>query len=154
MSLPDTLALEHLADLHVELEPPLLVPDRRGTRAVFVARGGTLHGPRLRGELLPGGGEWLLLDEAGVGHVDVRVVLRLDDGTLVAMEVAGVVDLGDEGRTRYGRGERIAWDEAYVRTTPRFCAPPGAHAWLNATVVVGVNELEQGSIDYRLFAVR
>ena len=43
----------------------------RGTRRFFPAIGGSFEGPRLRGEVLPDGGDWLLTRPDGVLEQDV-----------------------------------------------------------------------------------
>lgn len=51
--------LEHLFDMHVDLEPPQMVGQTpAGMRQVFIVRGGTFDGPRASGDLLAGGGDW------------------------------------------------------------------------------------------------
>jgi hypothetical protein len=47
----------------------------RGTRRYYPAIGGSFEGPRLRGEVLPDGGDWLLTRPDGVLEQDVRITL-------------------------------------------------------------------------------
>ncbi len=47
--------------LSAELEAPLVIPDAPlGTRRILHAKSGSFSGPGLQGEVLPGGGDWVL----------------------------------------------------------------------------------------------
>jgi len=74
------LPVEHLLDLSVDLEPARAITTAVGGRMIFIAKGGTFEGPRLSGEILPGGGDFLLVGSDRVGRVDVHATLRTDDG--------------------------------------------------------------------------
>jgi hypothetical protein len=148
------LPVEHLFDMRVELEPAQLIATPAGLRATFVVRSGTLAGPRLRGEVVPGGGDWVRIGSDGVVHIDVRATLLLDDGTLIHLQNTGRVVLDDEQPARWANGQRVSASDAYARTCPRFETDPGGpHAWLNEAVCIAVNELAAGGIDYRVFRV-
>ena len=61
-----------------------------GTRATAPIAGGHFEGPRLRGKVLPGGGDWTLLRGDGVLELDLRVTLETDDGALIHMTSFGL----------------------------------------------------------------
>jgi hypothetical protein len=80
----------HLFDIAVDLDPrrdfgngPL------GRRVLFGAAGGSFEGSRLRGEVLPGGGDWTLFRADGTMTLDVRLILKTDDGALLHMTYSG-----------------------------------------------------------------
>ena len=54
-----------------------------GTRVTPPIASGHFEGPRLRGKVLPGGGDWTLLRGDGVLELDLRITLTTDDGALV-----------------------------------------------------------------------
>jgi hypothetical protein len=153
-SMPDTVEVEHLFDMHVDLAPVQIIPSPGGNRMIFVAEGGRVEGERLSGEILPGGGDWLLVGTDRVGRIDVRATIRTDDGELIYMTNTGVIALGDENLARFAEGEDIAWDEGYVRSVPLFETAADAYIWLNTTVTVAINELGPGYVNYRIFSVR
>src|ERR1700747_1376683 len=62
----------------------------RGTRRFYPAIGGSFEGPRLCGEVLPDGGDWLLLRPDGVLEQDVRITLKTDDGAFIYVRYAGM----------------------------------------------------------------
>jgi Protein of unknown function (DUF3237) len=148
------LPVEHLLDLRVDLEPARPIATPTGALMVFVARGGTFVGPRLRGELLPGGGDWLRVGTDRIGRVDVRATLRTDDGVLIDYRARGVIKIPDDGLQRLQAGARLPFDETYVRTTPKLETADERYAWLNELVLVGYNELSPDHVDYRIYALR
>ena len=64
MPLVDALPVEHLFDMHVNLQPAQPIATPVGTRMTFITTGGVIDGPKLQGEVLPGGGDWLLVGSA------------------------------------------------------------------------------------------
>lgn len=149
----DKLPVEYLFDMGVDLEPPQVLPTPRGNRMTFIVRRGVIEGPQLRGELLPGGGDWVVFGTDGVGRLDVRATIETHDGALIHLTVHGVVDMPPEAIARYGDGERIGWDEMYTRSTLLFETGDERYAWLNRVVTVGVNELTSEHVDYRVYKV-
>ena len=147
----DELAVEHLLDMGVELEPAQLIPTATGTIMNFVAIGGRFEGPRLRGEVLSGGGDALVVGSDQIGRVDVRATLRTDDGVLIHYTAGGVIRIPPDGLERLAAGERLPFEETYVRTTPRLESSDERYAWLAKHVLVGLNELSKDHIDYRIY---
>ena len=152
-SMPRGIEAEPLFDMHVDLAPAQAITSPGGTRMVFIAERGVFRGERLAGEVLPGGGDWLLVGTDRVGRIDARATLRTDDGALIGFTNTGVIDLGEEGLEIYGRGEDVPWDKAYIRSTPLFETGDERYAWLNRTVSVAINELGPRHVNYRIFAV-
>jgi len=77
-----------LMTVRIAAAPPQklgMVP--HGTRTVVPVTGGDFEGPRLRGLVLPGGGDWLLLRSDGVLELDLRITLETDDGALITVGV-------------------------------------------------------------------
>lgn len=150
----DALPAEHLFDMHVDLAPAQVISTAAGSRMTFITTGGVIDGPRLRGEILPGGGDWLLVGSDGIGRVDVRATLRTHDGALIHYETRGVIKIPADGLDRLAAGQALPFAETYVRTTPRFETADERYAWLSEVVAVGYNVLSPNHIDYRIFRVR
>jgi Protein of unknown function (DUF3237) len=153
LPLVTALPVEHLFDMHVDLEPAQAIPTPVGTRLTFITAGGVIEGPKLRGELLPGGGDWLMVGSDGTGRVDVRATLRTHDGVLIHYESRGVIKLPADGMQRLAAGEVLPFAETYVRTTPKFETADERYAWLSEVVAVGYNILSPNHIDYRIYRV-
>jgi len=147
------LPVEHLFDMTVELEPAQLVETAIGNRMTFIAKGGRVEGPKIKGELLPGGGDWLLVGEDLVGRADIRATIRTDDDALIHYTGLGIIKIPPEGLERLANGERISFEESYVRTTPRFETADERYSWLSEIVAVSHNELVANKSDYRIYRV-
>lgn len=143
------LETEFLFELRAELDAGQPVGGGpNGDRRIVYVTGGSFEGPHLRGEVLPGGGDWLLRRPDGVSVLDVRITLRTDDEALIYMTYRGLM----HGLpTHPGESET---EERYFRTTPSFETAAEQYAWLNRIVAVGVGEGRQGGVGYRVYAVR
>ncbi len=100
----------------------------RGTRVTYPITGGSFEGDRLRGKVLPGGGDWTLLRGDGVLELDLRITLASDDGALIYMTFEGIRDDGAPGAP-------------YFRTLPHFETAEPKYAFLNRLLAVGTGEI-------------
>ena len=139
--------------IELDLADPLVLFTHLGTRSHVAVTSGRFEGARLSGTVLPGGGDWLLIDAAGIWHIDVRVVLRIHDGPLVTSTYRGRVRMPEGGLERALAGDTIAADEMYFRTAPTFETEPGDYDWLNSVQAIAVGALGPGSVTYDVFEV-
>ena len=93
----------------------------------------------------------MLVGSDQIGRVDVRATMRTHDGALIHYETRGVIKVPADGLDRLAAGEVLAFDETYVRTTPRFETADERYMWLNEVVAVGYNVLSPDHIDYRVY---
>lgn len=146
------LAVEHLTDLTIHWQDPLQIQTPLGLRLTYFFNGGTLNGI-LAGELLPGGGDWVIVDANGHSRLEVMAAIRTHDGALIHFGLRGIVTLPPDGVARLERGETIAWDEAYMRTTPTFETSDPRYVSLSSQIFIGVNELSPGTFCHRIYRV-
>jgi hypothetical protein len=127
-----------------------------GRRILFVSAGGTFEGPELRGDVLPGGGDWALFRADGAMLLDVRLSLRTHDGALIHMTYGGrwttPLELRPEMADAATR-HRIDPSRYYFRTNPLFETGAKPYAWLNDIVCVGIGYLIEGGIAYKVSRV-
>ncbi len=107
-----------------------------GTRAAAQIASGHFEGPRLRGRVLPGGGDWTLLRGDGVLELDLRVTLETDDGALIHLASFGLRHGPPEVIAALARGESVDPATYYFRTTPRFETAHPKYAFLNRLLAV------------------
>ncbi len=146
-----------LLDIAVDLEPQLdFGSGPLGRRVLFGAAGGSFEGPKLRGEVLPGGGDWALFRLDGTMTVDVRLTLRTHDDALVHMTYGGRWVTPAELRTEMAdptKRYRIDPARYYFRTNPLFETGAEEYAYLNDVVCIGSGYLIEGGIAYRVSEV-
>jgi Protein of unknown function (DUF3237) len=121
-----------------------------GTRSFVPVTGGDFDGPRLRGKVLPGGGDWLLLRSDGVLELDLRITLETDDHALIAMTFQGLRHGPSDVIAALGRGEAVDPARYYFRTLPRFETSAEAYAFLNRIVAVGSGEARPDGAVHRI----
>lgn len=56
---------------------------KRGVRRVIPITGGTFSGPKIKGEVLPGGEDWQLIRPDGDTELYARYLLKTDDGHVI-----------------------------------------------------------------------
>ncbi len=126
-----------LMTLHVVVPPPQrlgAVP--HGTRVIALITSGTFEGPRLRGRVLPGGGDWTLLRSDAVLELDLRITLETDDGALISMTSFGLRHGRPEVLAALARGESVDPSSYYFRTTPRFETSAPQYEFLNRLIAI------------------
>jgi len=126
-----------LMRLQVVVSPPQklgMVP--RGIRTIVPIAGGDFEGPRLRGVVLPGGGDWLLLRSDEVLELDLRITLETDDGALIYMTSFGLRHGPPEVLAALARGESVNPSTYYFRTAPRFETSAPQYAFLNRVIAI------------------
>jgi uncharacterized protein DUF3237 len=121
-----------------------------GTRVTAPMASGQFEGPRLRGKLLPGGGDWTLLRADGVLELDLRVTLETDDGALIHMASFGLRHGPPEVMAALTRGENVDPSLYYFRTTPRFETGHPKYAFLNRLLAVSNGERHAAGPTYMI----
>ena len=123
-------------------------------RRVGVVPAGVFAGERLRGEVLDGGADWQSVAADGIVGLDVRLVLKTDDGALIGMTYQGRRHGAPEVMARLTRGEAVDPADYYFRIHGSFeAAADGPYAWLNGVIAVGIgHRLPEGPV-YSVFEV-
>ena len=148
------LKSELLCELSVDLEEPQdMGATPHGVRRIYRVKGGTFAGPKLKGEVLPGGGDWLLLRPDGAGELDVRATMRTDDGHLIYTYYRGILAASPEVGQRILQGETLDPSQYYFRTAPCFETASEKYGWLNRIVAVGIGKLAPNWVGYTVYAI-
>jgi hypothetical protein len=142
--------LVHEFDYYATLKPPVVF----GTRLFLEVGEGKVTGDRLRGTVLPGGGDWLVIGADGWGQVDVRGQLATDDGAFVYTHYTGLLELNETVMTATMAGAATDWGDQYFRTTPRFETGDARYSWLTTSLFVAEGHLlAGGGVEYRVSRV-
>ncbi|HEV3191284.1 MAG TPA: DUF3237 domain-containing protein [Polyangiaceae bacterium] len=111
-----------------------------GTRVTVPIADGHFEGPRLRGRVRPGGGDWTLLRGDGVLELDLRVTLETDDGAFIHMTSFGLRHGPADVIAALARGESVDPSAYYFRTTPRFETAHPKYEFLNRLLAVAAGD--------------
>jgi hypothetical protein len=145
--------LEQLYDMHVDLEAPQVIGQTpMGMRQVFIVKGGTFEGPKLKGTILPGGGDWATIRPDGALQLDVRATVRTDDGAMIYAYYSGYIHPVATAM-RAAAGEDVLLGEYYFYTAPVFQTGAPQYDWLNRTVAIGRGKVVRSGVEYRVWAV-
>lgn len=135
----DSLRSEFLLDFTLEAQRPTTVGFPGGERSIVTVTGGAFQGPRLKGTISPGGGDWIVQRSDGSRVLDVRIVMTTDDEQRIYVTWRGIAYTEN--------GTLIA------RIVPTFETGSAKYAWLNRVVSVGVYRPKAGAVAYRVFRI-
>jgi len=124
-----------------------------GERRNVPVTGGTFEGKRLRGTIMPGGSDWIVVRADGVWQLDVRLPLQTDDGALINMTYKGFRHGPAAILERLNRGETVDPSEYYFRTVPFFETAAAIYAWLNRIVSVATGHRTASGPTYQVYEV-
>lgn len=96
--------------------------------------GGTFDGPKLRGTIVPGGGDWQTIESDGTTAILARYTLRAEDGTMIGVVNPGIRRGPPEVLKRLAAGEAVDPSLYYFRTVPSFDVADGPHDWLRKSI--------------------
>ena len=120
-----------------------------GRRLIAVVTGGDFEGEGLNGRVLPGGGDWALIDdERDVLRLDARVTWETDDGAKIFVSYRGI--LKPLSLLRRSNADRSA---LYFRTMPVFETGDARYLWLNDIVCAAIGSVEPNAVRYQLYAI-
>ncbi len=150
--------LEYVMTYKALLEPPMLIDS--SLLIVNVVPGGWIKGPNINGSFVSPGADWLRVMPSGVLKLDVRAVMKTDDGELLYITYNGLLQHTEESFRKMNAGEVVkASDVAYFSTAPTIQTGSKKYDYLNRLQLINkFVELQfspNGSyIIYDVFAVK
>ena len=124
----DVPHIEFAFEERVTISPAVVLGETAfGHRQYIPITGGTVAGPKLKGQVLPGGWDFQLTYSASkCTQLSADYFLKAEDGTVIHVFNEGLFCPGAE--------------RSYFR--PRLEAPKGAHDWLTRATFVATLEIE------------
>jgi Protein of unknown function (DUF3237) len=133
--------------------PQLIGAGPAGDRRVMQVTDGTFEGARLRGTLMPGATDWIIARTDHVLALDVRMVLKTDDGALIGFQYRGMRHGPDDVIARLNRGEAVDPADYYFRMSGFFETGASQYVWLNRLIAVGTGDRKPDGPVYDVFEV-
>jgi hypothetical protein len=115
-------------------EPIVLGDTALGHRQFIPITGGKIAGPKLTGEVMPGGWDFQLWHANGCGSLSADYFLRADDGTIIHI-------LNES----FDCNPKKDGERSFFR--PRLEAPKGKYEWMTSSTFVATLELEMSPAD-------
>ena len=150
--------LKHLMHFSAVVADEIPVPRQPAGAKLSICyfQGGAFEGDRLRGRLLPGGGDWAVYRHDDCLDIDVRGVLQTEDGAVIYLRYDGMWStpkgvlqqvLQKDGHTRYTP------EDNYLRVFARFETADARYAWLNTMLALGVGARTPDGVAYEFYQV-
>jgi len=140
--------------MHLKVRPLVVVgATPGGNRRIGLIPGGSFEGQRLSGQVIDGGSDWQAVRTDGSTTLDVRLVLKTNDGAMIAMTYRGVRHGPTDVITRMERGETVDPASYYFRTNPMFETAAATYDWLNRILAVGIGHRQPDGPVYSVFEV-
>jgi len=140
--------------MHLKVRPLVVVgATPGGNRRIGLIPGGSFEGERLSGQVIDGGSDWQAVRTDGSTTLDVRLVLKTNDGVMIAMTYRGVRHGPTDVITRMERGETVDPASYYFRTNPMFETAAATYDWLNRILAVGIGHRQPDGPVYSVFEV-
>ena len=156
MSEHPTLRSAHLMTLSLQVDYAGLLNIGKtpaGRRRIAPVAGGVFEGARLRGEILPGGADWVMVRPDENFTIDVRLTLRTDDDALVYLAYQGLFKASPENQARLRRGEMLRPEDYMIRTVAKFESGAENYQWLNDVLAIGAGRQTQSGAVYEIFEI-
>lgn len=137
------LELVPLGTMTAMLRKPIVLRGTpAGDRHIFEVESGRIEGDRIQADLYgASAADWLLIGPDGTGTLDVRAMVRTDDGAFIYLSYGGRVDLSA------GQG-------APLYATPTFETADERYRWLNKIQAVGKGVMKGTTLRYELYELR
>jgi Protein of unknown function (DUF3237) len=140
--------------MRLNVRPMQIVGETPGVyRRIGVVPGGSFSGARLSGEVLEGGSDWQSVRSDGSTTLDVRLVLKTRDDTLIGMTYHGVRHGPADVIARLEKGEAVDPESYYFRIAPSFETASQPYVWLNKICAIGTGHRLAAGPVYSVFEV-
>ena len=124
-----------------------------GERRIIGIRGGTVHGQKFSGRVLPGGADWQIIRADGAADIQARYTVESDEGGRVLVDSVGLRHGPPEVIARLARGEAVDPKLYYFRTAMRFETSDPSLAWLNRIIALARGAREPRAVRLEVFEV-
>jgi hypothetical protein len=151
------LSSEVLFNLSIRTGERISIGDATyGNRIIAPVTGGEFDGPILKGTVLSGGGDWLLVRKNGCRVLDVRIVLETHDNSLIYTTYSGRwMSTSDKQNEVFARETSHLVDPShyYLRAVAQFEAGDERYAWMNDILAVCVGRRIEGGVQYTVYKI-
>ncbi|KAK1924564.1 hypothetical protein DB88DRAFT_539398 [Papiliotrema laurentii] len=124
-----------------------------GKRMNVIFKGGQFEGPRIRGTIRPGGGDWEIVEEDSTAYLDTRYNLETHDGATIYLQTRGVRKGPQDVLDKLGEDTTIRADQYCMRLNCFFETGDERYKWLNKLVVIASSARCGNQVVYDAYVV-
>lgn len=124
-----------------------------GERTTYIVGAGTFAGPRLRGRILAGGGDWFVRGADDLARLDVRKTFETDDGALIHVSYIGLYKFNAAVSRALAEGLDARFGDTLFLAQVQFETGDPRYAWLNETLAEAEARETSTGVEYQLYAL-
>lgn len=126
--------LEFLMSIDLKLDPPVVVDK---SMRITKITSGVVSGPNIKGTIQPPSADWVQILPSGVIRLDVRMLVKTDEGESIYVSYNGVFKHSEESLEKQKKGEEVTPEDGwYAFATPTFRTSSKKHDYLNGIQAV------------------
>lgn len=150
---PDPPELRFFARLTIRVDTPVETGTIGSERhRIIHITGGTVEGPRIRGEILPAGADFQVIRSETATDLLAKYAIRTEDDEVVIVENVGVRTASPGDVERIAAGLPVPPERVYFRCVPRLIGS-GAWSWVEDRVFVGAGQRFPDRVQVDVFEV-
>ena len=128
-----------------------------GNRSTVIFKGGRFEGPNLRGEILPGGGDWETIQNHNGGqqtaYLDTRYNLLTHDGVCIFLKTTGTRTGQKSVLEELGDQDKHNPNKYRMRLNLMFESGDERYSWLNSVVAIASSARNGERVIYDAYQV-
>ncbi|RMY46489.1 hypothetical protein D0865_09253 [Hortaea werneckii] len=119
-------------------------------------KGGRFEGPRMRGTILPGGGDWEIVqdhDDIQTAHLNTRYNLQTHDGAIIYIQTTGTRTGKRSVLEKLGEDKSISPDQFRMRLNLTLETGDSRYSWVNDGVFIASSGRSGTQVIYDAYQV-
>ena len=124
-----------------------------GERTTYIVTEGSFSGPKLRGRILAGGGDWFVRGAKDLARLDVRKTFETDDGALIHVAYTGLYKFNAGVSRILSAGGDANFGDTLFLAQVQFETGDWRYAWLNEILAVAEARETAAGVEYELYAL-
>ncbi|EMC97541.1 hypothetical protein BAUCODRAFT_455722 [Baudoinia panamericana UAMH 10762] len=150
-------ALEFLFHLECDMESFRHIGEGPyGDRSTVIFKGGRFEGPKLKGVILPGGGDWEIVRDHGdqqTAHLNTRYNLQTHDGANIYLQTTGTRTGPRSVLEKLGEDTSIKPDQFKMRLHLMMETGDPRYSWVNSGVFIASSGRVGSQVIYDAYEV-
>ncbi|KAF3385097.1 hypothetical protein F1880_003135 [Penicillium rolfsii] len=141
--------LTHLFTLRCAVDPPMEIGNGPyGRRRCVPIMSGSVRGPYFNGQVVPGGADFMLVEDNQTTHVNTNYVIKSDDGALLYIRTEGTRAGPPEVLKALMEGGPVDPSKYWFHLHVKIETGHEKYKWMNDRVIIGRATRAKGEVAY------